>query len=102
MSYIIKHITKRDRINVCLVENHYVRGKGARQKRTHLGVLNNETNELLLSAKQPIIDGNLLKMLEEKERFLHSLKMRKKVKGQVKIKILSIKKIIGVSQEESI
>jgi len=66
MSYIIKHITKRDRINVCLVENHYVRGKGARQKRTHLGVLNNETNELLLSAKQPIIDGNLLKMLEEK------------------------------------
>lgn len=66
MAYIVKQSATHGRINVFLAENHHIPQKGPRQTRTYIGILDVETNELILSSKQPEPNEALIELLSAK------------------------------------
>jgi len=67
MAYIVKQPVAGGKTHIHLAENHYVSEKRSpRQVRTYLGVLDSETNELVLGTRAPEPSDQVIKLLAAK------------------------------------
>lgn len=67
MAYIVKQPVAGGKTHIHLAENRYVSEKrGARQSRTYLGVLNSDTDELILGANLPDLSKEVVRLLKAK------------------------------------